>query len=291
MTELGATVDIEHGYVVAHCSRLRGKRTSLLGPAGSSVGATINVMMAAALAEGTTVIEGAALEPEVSDVASFLRAMGARIEGDGTPFITIEGVEELHGAEYAIIPDRIETGTLAIAASITGGEISMKGCRPDHLRAVLTLLRQAGVTVEEDGDSLTISAGGELRPVDVKVAPYPGFPTDMQAQMTALMCVTPGTSVISERIFENRFLHVSELTRLGADIRIDGSSAIVRGVEKLSGAFVMASDLRASAALVLAGLVAEGETVVRRVYHLDRGYELFDRKLAGLGAEIRREEE
>jgi len=291
MGELGADVAVEHGYVVASCGRLQGNRMSLLGPVGSSVGATINVMMAATLAEGTTVIEGAALEPEVSDVASFLRAMGAAIEGDGTPFITIHGVEELHGAEHETIPDRIETGTLAAAAAITGGEISIAKCRPDDLQAVLSVLRKAGVSIEVGDDHLAVWAASGLRSVDVTVAPYPGFPTDMQAQITALMSITPGTSIITETIFENRFLHVSELLRLGAEIKIEGSSAIVRGVERLSGAYVMASDLRASAALVLAGLVASGETVVRRVYHLDRGYERFDEKLAGLGARIRREEE
>lgn len=291
MRELGAEVAIDHGYIVASSDRLVGARISLLGPMGASVGATINTMMAATLAEGTTVIEGAALEPEVADVAGFLRGMGARIEGEGTPFITVRGVPALHGVDYEVIPDRIESGTLAIAAGITSGEVTISHSNPEHLGSVLSVLRQAGISIETGLDRIVVRGDGRRRAVDVTVSPYPGFPTDMQAQMTALMCVTPGTSVITETIFENRFLHVSELLRLGADIKIEGSSAIVRGVEMLSGAFVMASDLRASAALVLAGLVAEGETVVRRVYHLDRGYEMFERKLAGLGARIRREEE
>jgi UDP-N-acetylglucosamine 1-carboxyvinyltransferase len=288
MVDLGAKVAIEHGYIVARARSLRGDEIHIEGVHGPSVGATINVMMAAALARGSTVIEGAACEPEVEDVAHFLNAMGVTIVGAGTTRIEMTGAKRLNGVEYRIIPDRIEVGTLAIGAAITGGSVRITRCRPQHLQAVIDVLRRAGVPVEGRGASLFVKGGGKRRPVDVKVAPYPGFPTDMQAQMTALMAVTPGISVVTETIFENRFMHLPELRRMGADITIEDSTAIVRGVEKLSGAPVMASDLRASAALILAGLVARGETSVSRVYHLDRGYEEFEVKLRSLGARIER---
>jgi UDP-N-acetylglucosamine 1-carboxyvinyltransferase len=247
--------------------------------------------MAAVLAEGVTVIESAACEPEVVDLAHFLQAMGANIMGAGSPTITVTGVRSLHGADHEVIPDRIEVATYAIAAAATKGEVTIRGCRPDHLSAVLDKLREAGVKVERDGTSLTVKRGRRLLPVDVTTQPYAGFPTDVQAQMCVLMTLTSGISVITERIFESRFMHVSELARLGADIAIEGSSAIVRGGHPLSGAPVMASDLRASAALVVAGLVAKGTTVVKRIYHLDRGYERLDEKLRALGGRIERVEE
>jgi UDP-N-acetylglucosamine 1-carboxyvinyltransferase len=252
---------------------------------------TANVMMAAVLAEGTTVIQSAACEPEVVDVVAFLNAMGARISGAGSPTLTITGVGQLHGAEHRVIPDRIEAATYAIAAAATHGEVSLQGARPDHLHAVLDTLREAGVKVERRGTALTVKRAGRLRPVDVTTLPYAGFPTDVQAQMMALMTLTPGISIITERIFESRFMHVSELARLGADIAIEGPSAIVKGGRPLSGAPVMASDLRASAALVIAGLAARGVTQVQRIYHLDRGYERLDDKLRKLGARVERVEE
>jgi UDP-N-acetylglucosamine 1-carboxyvinyltransferase len=240
---------------------------------------------------GVTIIESAACEPEVVDLAEFLVAMGARISGAGSPTITITGVKELHGAEHEVLPDRIEAATYAIAAAATKGEVTLLGCRPDHLHAVLDKLREAGVKTERRGTALTIRRTGRLKPVDVTTLPYAGFPTDVQAQMTVLMTLTPGISVITERIFESRFMHVSELARLGADIAIEGPSAIVRGGRPLSGAPIMASDLRASAALVIAGMVAKGNTLVKRIYHLDRGYERIDEKLRKLGARIERVEE
>jgi UDP-N-acetylglucosamine 1-carboxyvinyltransferase len=248
-------------------------------------------MMAATLAEGVTVIESAACEPEVVDLACFLNAMGAKISGAGSPTVTITGVKKLHGAEHDIIPDRIEAATYAIAAAATNGEVTLNGARADHMHAVLDKLKDAGVKVERKGSSITVRRGGKLKPVDITTLPYSGFPTDVQAQMMALMCLTPGISIITERIFESRFMHVSELTRLGADIEIEGPSAIVKGGRPLSGAPVMASDLRASAALVIAGLAAKGTTQVNRVYHLDRGYENMDEKLRKLGARIERIEE
>jgi UDP-N-acetylglucosamine 1-carboxyvinyltransferase len=248
-------------------------------------------MMASVLADGITVIESAACEPEVVDLADFLNAMGARITGAGGPTVKITGVKELHGAEHEVIPDRIEAATYAIAAAVTRGEVTLLGCRPDHMHAVLDKLREAGVRIERRGTSLVVRRAGRLKPVDVTTLPYAGFPTDVQAQMTVLMALTHGISVITERIFESRFMHVSELARLGADIAIEGPSAIVRGGQPLSGAPVMASDLRASAALVIAGLVAKGQTLVKRIYHLDRGYERIDEKLKRLGARIERVDE
>ena len=288
---LGAKVTIEAGYVQATAKRLVGAALFLGGRAGPTVLGTANVMMAATLAEGVTVIESAACEPEVVDLAIFLTAMGAQISGAGSPTITITGVKALHGAEHEVIPDRIEAATYAIAAAATNGEVTLRGARADHLRAVLDKLEAAGVGVERNGADITIRRNGRLKPVDITTLPYSGFPTDVQAQMMALMTLTPGISIITERIFESRFMHVSELTRLGADIEIEGPSAIVKGGKPLSGAPVMASDLRASAALVIAGLAARGTTQVNRVYHIDRGYENIDGKLRQLGARIERIEE
>jgi len=288
---LGAKITVEAGYVHARAKRLVGSTVFLGGRAGPTVLGTANVMMAATLAEGVTVIESAACEPEVVDLADFLIAMGARIVGAGSPTITITGVKELHGAEHEVIPDRIEAATFAIAAAVTGGEVTLRGARQDHLRAVLDKLHDAGIKVECSANGITVRRGGRLKPVDITTLPYAGFPTDVQAQIMALMAVTPGISIITERIFESRFMHVSELARLGADIEIEGPTAIVKGGKPLSGAPVMASDLRASAALVLAGLAASGTTLVNRVYHIDRGYEKIDGKLRQLGARIERIEE
>jgi UDP-N-acetylglucosamine 1-carboxyvinyltransferase len=288
---LGATIKIEGGYVDATAGKLSGATMFLGGRAGSTVLGTANVMMAAALADGVTVIESAACEPEVVDLANFLCAMGAKISGAGSPTITVTGVEKLHGAEHEVIPDRIETATFAIAAAATNGEITIKGARADHLRAVIDKLNEAGVSVEKRGANLVVRRKGKLKPSDVTTLPYSGFPTDVQAQMTALFTQAQGISIITERIFESRFMHVSELARLGADIEIEGPSAIVKGGRPLSGAPVMASDLRASAALVIAGLAAKGATQVNRIYHLDRGYERMDAKLRKLGARIQRVEE
>jgi UDP-N-acetylglucosamine 1-carboxyvinyltransferase len=291
LASLGAKVTIESGYVHARAKRLVGARMFLGGRAGSTVLGTANVMMAAVLAEGVTVIESAACEPEVTDLANFLNAMGAKIAGMGSPTLTITGVKQLHGAEHEVIPDRIEAATYAIAAAVTNGEVTLRGARADHLGAVLDKLHDSGVVTHCNGSGITIKRNGKLKPVDITTLPYSGFPTDAQAQMMALMAVTPGISIITERIFESRFMHVSELSRLGADIEIEGPSAIVKGGKPLSGAPVMASDLRASAALVIAGLAAKGNTQVNRVYHLDRGYEKIDVKLRELGARIERIEE
>jgi UDP-N-acetylglucosamine 1-carboxyvinyltransferase len=288
---LGARVTIQNGYVQAAAKKLVGADMFLGGRAGSTVLGTANVMMAATLAEGVTIIESAACEPEVVDLARFLTSMGAKISGAGSPTLTITGVTELHGAEHEVIPDRIEAATYAIAAAMTNGEVTLQGARADHLHAVFDKLRDAGVKIERNGTALTVRRGGRLRPVDITTLPYAGFPTDVQAQMMALMTLTPGISIITERIFESRFMHVSELCRLGADVEIEGPSAIVKGGRPLSGAPVMASDLRASAALVIAGLAARGTTQVNRVYHLDRGYENMDVKLRKLGARIQRIEE
>src|ERR1051326_6925712 len=288
---LGAKVVIAGGYVHASAKRLTGSAMFLGGRAGSTVLGTANVMMAATLAEGVTIIESAACEPEVVDLAHFLNAMGARITGAGSPTITITGVKKLHGAEHEVIPDRIEAATYAIAAAATNGHVTLRGARADPLHAVLDKLADAGAKIDRSGPDLTIARNGRLKPVDITTLPYSGFPTDAQAQMLALMTLTPGISIITERIFESRFMHVSELARLGADIEIEGPSAIVKGGKPLSGAPVMASDLRASAALVVAGLAARGTTQVNRVYHIDRGYEKIDVKLRHLGARIERIEE
>lgn len=288
---LGAKITIQGGYVEAEAKRLIGGAMFLGGRAGSTVLGTGNVMMAATLAEGVTVIESAACEPEVIDLANFLNAMGAKIQGAGSPTITITGVKELHGTEHQVIPDRIEAATYAIAAAMTNGEVRIKGARADHIHAVIDKLAEAGVAVERCGADMVVRRGSKLKSSDVTTLPYSGFPTDVQAQMMALMTLAPGISIITERIFESRFMHVSELSRLGADIQIEGPSAIVKGGRPLSGAPVMASDLRASAALVLAGLTAKGTTQVNRIYHLDRGYENMDGKLRALGARIQRVEE
>ena len=288
---LGAKISIEGGYVHARARRLTGADLFLGGRAGCTVLGTANVMMAAVLAEGVTTIESAACEPEVVDLANFLNTMGAKVQGAGSPTLTITGVKKLHGAEHEVIPDRIEAATYAIAAAATKGEVTLLGARADHLHAVLDKLREAGVNVERNGSALTVRRNGRLKPVDITTLPYAGFPTDVQAQMMVLMALTQGISIITERIFEARFMHVSELARLGADIAIEGPSAIVKGGRPLSGAPVMASDLRASAALVIAGLAARGTTEVKRVYHLDRGYENIDGKLRQLGARIERVEE
>lgn len=288
---LGAKITIEGGYVQAAARRLVGSELFLGGRAGSTVLGTANIMMAATLAEGVTVIESAACEPEVVDLAGFLVAMGAQITGVGSPTLRVAGVRKLHGAEHEIIPDRVEAATFAIAAAATNGEITITGARADHLRAVFDKLRSAGVSVTPGGGGLLVKRAGRLKSVDVTALPYPGFPTDAQAQITALLTLAPGFSIITERVFESRFMHVSELARLGADIEIEGPSAIVKGGRPLSGAPVMASDLRASAALVIAGLAAKGATTVSRVYHLDRGYENMDGKLRALGARVRRASE
>lgn len=288
---LGARITITGGYVEAAAKRLCGSAMFLGGRSGSTVLGTANVMMAATLAEGVTVIESAACEPEVVDLANFLNAMGAKISGAGSPTVTINGVKELHGAEHEVIPDRIEAATYAIAAAATNGEVTLKGARADHLHAIVDKLRESGVGVERCGPDLKVCRNGRLKSADVTTLPYSGFPTDVQAQMMALMTLSPGISIITERIFESRFMHVSELARLGADIEIEGPSAIVKGGKPLSGAPVMASDLRASAALVIAGLAAKGTTQVNRVYHIDRGYENIDGKLRQLGARIQRIEE
>jgi len=284
---LGAEVDLEHGYIHA-TGKLRGGTMLLEGAAGPSVGATANTIMAAVLADGETVIQGAACEPEVSDLAGFLTAMGAKIEGAGTPVVRIKGVRRLRGADYRPIPDRIEAGTLAVAAAITKGRLEITGCEPEHLTSAVDCLRRAGATVETGKRRMVVSA--ERRPLSVTIttAPFPGFATDLQAQFTALLALGQGTSVVTENVFEARFLHALELNRMGANIDINGRTAVVQGVEALSGAQVMASDLRASAALVLAALAAKGETEVQRIYHLDRGYESLEQKLNGVGAKIER---
>jgi UDP-N-acetylglucosamine 1-carboxyvinyltransferase len=288
MKNLGAVITIEGGYVDTRAKRLIGADIFLGGRAGPTVLGTANVMMAAVLADGVTTIESAACEPEVVDLAFFLSKMGAKIVGAGSPTITITGVKELHGAEHEVIPDRIEAATFAIAAAATDGEVTIHGARPDHMHAVLDKLKDAGVKVDRKGLTLVVKRGGRLKPIDVTTLPYAGFPTDVQAQMMVLMAMTPGLGIITERIFESRFMHVSELARLGADISIEGPSAIVKGGRPLSGAPVMASDLRASAALLIAGMAAKGTTTVNRIYHLDRGYEKIDQKLAGLGGKIER---
>jgi UDP-N-acetylglucosamine 1-carboxyvinyltransferase len=253
-----------------------------------SVGATQHLMMTATLAEGETVLENAACEPEVADLGRALIAMGADIEGAGEPVVRIRGTRLLHGTDFTIIADRIEAGTFMIAAAITGGDVTIRGARPEHLQAFIGKLRETGAEIDEDGASIRVRARGRLRGTDVKTLPYPGFATDLQAQFMALATVSEGTSVIAETIFENRFMHAQELMRMGADIKLEGNSAIVRGVEQLSGAPVMATDLRASVSLILAALAAENTTEVLRVYHLDRGYERIEEKLSGLGADIER---
>jgi UDP-N-acetylglucosamine 1-carboxyvinyltransferase len=282
---MGAHVTLSHGYVECEARRLRGARIVLDIP---TVTGCENLMMAAALARGITVIENAAREPEVEELAQVLVKMGARIEGAGTPVIQIEGVDELHPIEHAIMPDRIEAGTFMVAAAITRGDVLLRNARADHMDAITAKLREAGVQVAAEGDGLRVRHTGDLKELDITTHPYPGFPTDMQAQLMVQCALARGQSVIKEAIFENRYMHVPELSRMGADIHVDGRVAIIRGVPRLSGATVMATDLRASASLVLAGLVARGTTEVLRVYHLDRGYERIEKKLRALGATIRR---
>jgi UDP-N-acetylglucosamine 1-carboxyvinyltransferase len=284
LAAMGAAIDLEHGYINAK-GRLRGARIVF---DVVTVTGTENLLMAATLAEGTTVLENAAREPEVVDLARCLVAMGARITGAGSDRITIEGVASLKGATHAIMPDRIETGTFLAAVAATGGSVAVTGTQPDSLASVLDKLREAGAVVAVDADVIRIHRSGPLQAVNLRTSPHPGFPTDMQAQFMALATRADGTSVITETIFENRMMHVQELKRLGADIEVEGNTAIVKGVAKLTGADVMATDLRASACLVIAGLVAEGETTIDRIYHLDRGYERIEEKLSGLGARIAR---
>ena len=283
---LGAEVSVEGGYIKAYARRLKGARIHL---DLVTVTGTENLMMAAVLAQGTTVIENAAQEPEVVDLAHCLNAMGARIEGAGTATLVIEGVDRLAGTSYDVLPDRIETGTFLVAGAITGGKVLAKHARPHTLDAVLAKLEEAGAHINTGADWIELDmAGRRPKAVNVTTAPYPAFPTDMQAQFTALNCVAEGVGIITETVFENRFMHALELQRLGADIHIEGNSAIVKGVPKMSGAPMMATDLRASASLVLAGLVAQGDTQIDRIYHIDRGYENIEEKLGGLGAHIRR---
>jgi len=288
---LGADLRIEKGYCIARSERLKGANMYLGGSFGSSCLGTANVMMAATLARGKTTIEMAACEPEVVDLAEFLIKMGAKIKGYKAHRIEIEGVKKLSGAEHTVIPDRIETGTYMLAAAVTGGKVVLKNARAEHLSAVIDKLKDAGLKIEKTANSITVTGRKRLKPVNVATLPFPGFPTDLQAQMLSLMAITDGISIITEKIYPDRFMHVSELNRMGARVILEGSSAIVRGVKYLSGAPVMASDLRASAALVLAGLVARGKTQIYRVYHLDRGYEKLEEKLTGLGARIWREKE
>jgi UDP-N-acetylglucosamine 1-carboxyvinyltransferase len=281
---MGAKVTLEHGYVDVECKRLRGATIVLDMP---TVTGCENIMMAAALAKGRTVIENAAREPEVEELGLVLNKMGAKVQGAGTPIITIEGVDELQSVEHAIMPDRIEAGTFAVAAAMTKGDVLLEGARPEHMDAMIAKLRTMGATVSAEAGGLRVK-GGTVLPADITTQPHPGFPTDMQAQFMVLACLAKGQSVIQEMIFENRYMHVPELNRMNADITVSGRTAIVRGGRPLSGASVMATDLRASASLILAGLVASGKTEVLRVYHLDRGYEAIEKKLKAVGAKIRR---
>ena len=282
---MGADISIEHGYIHARCKRLQGARIVM---DVVTVTGTENLMMAATLAEGTTVLENAAREPEVVDLARCLIAMGAKIEGAGSDIVTVHGVKKLHGADYSVMADRIETGTFLVAAAMAGGRVRATHAQPDTLDAVISKLRDAGARVGTGPDWIEVESDGKLKAVDVRTAPHPAFPTDMQAQFMALNCIAEGAASVTETIFENRFMHVQELRRLGANIEVSGHTALVRGVPRLDGAIVMATDLRASACLVLAGLVAQGETTIERIYHLDRGYERIEEKLSQLGARVRR---
>ncbi len=285
---LGARIRIQHGYIVGESRRLRGTEMYLGGPFGSSVTGTENILMAAVLAKGTTVIDCAACEPEIRDLASVLTKMGARIDGLGSPRLVVEGVDRLSGCEHTIIPDRVEAGTLLLAGAATRGDVTVQGARWDDLFALVTVLREIGIDVRHDADTIRVRSRRRPRSIDVTTLPFPGFPTDLQAQMMALLTVADGISVVTEKIFPDRFMHVAELGRMGAIIRKEGNAVVVHGTRTLSGAEVMASDLRASAALVIAGLVAGGKTTISRVYHLDRGYARLERKLRRLGAVIRR---
>jgi len=287
LSALGAKVNLGHGYVEAVADKLVGDKIYLDFP---SVGATENIMMAATMAEGQTIIQNAAEEPEIVDLANFLNSIGAKVKGAGTDTIKIQGVKELGGTRHTVIPDRIEAGTYMVAAAITGGNVTIKNALPDHLKPMIAKLKECGVEVIENGDHVKVNAANGINAVDVKTMPYPGFPTDMQSQFMALLSIARGTSVIIETVFENRFMHVSELTRMGAKIKIEGHSAVVEGVKALEGAQVTATDLRAGAALILAGLVADGQTEIRNVYHIDRGYVDIEDKLRSLGANISRSE-
>ncbi|HNR98844.1 MAG TPA: UDP-N-acetylglucosamine 1-carboxyvinyltransferase [Planctomycetota bacterium] len=288
MLALGAEIRNEGGYVCAEAPHLTGRRIYLGGASGSTVSGTANVMMAAALARGTTVIEHAACEPEIADLARYLNACGAGIRGAGTPVVAIEGVSELRGCKYRVMPDRIEAGTFMIGAALTAGEVRVEGARFEHLAALIDALESAGACLQIEDDAVQVSSDGDFRPVDVTALPYPGFPTDLQSQITVLLSLANGISVVTEKIYPDRFIHVAELNRLGANVRKEGSLAIIHGVKRLSGAPVMASDLRASACLILAGLVANGMTEINRVYHIDRGYHRIEESLKGLGAQIER---
>ena len=286
---LGAKIRLSEGDIHVSAKRLKGAEVFLGGPFGSTVLGTANIMMAATLAQGTTVIECAACEPEIQNLSEFLNAMGARVSGAGSPRVTIEGVDALHGATCPVVPDRIEAGTFMIAAAMTNGEVTLKNVRLDHMMAVVYKLRQIGVVVEKSDGGAVVSSARRLTPTDLVTLPYPGFPTDLQAQLMALLCLADGNSIITEKIYPDRFMHVAELGRMGANIRKEGPTAIITGVKRLVGAPVMASDLRASAALVLAALVADGKTAINRVYHIDRGYESIEAKFNALGANIKRE--
>jgi UDP-N-acetylglucosamine 1-carboxyvinyltransferase len=288
LKKMGATIKLEAGYVLAKAKRLKGASIYFDTP---TVTGTENIMMAAALAEGKTVIENAAREPEVVDLANALISMGAKIKGAGDSVIEIEGVSRLEPLDYTIIPDRIETGTFMTIAGITGGDITIKKCRPDHLDALINKLQDSGIRFRKGRDGIRVTGPERPSAVNAKTMPYPGFPTDMQAQFMAMMCIADGTCVISEKIFENRFMHVAELRRMGADITIEGGTATIRGIGGLKGAPLMATDLRASASLIVAALAAEGQTTIHRIYHLDRGYEKIEEKLQRLGADVRREKE
>ena len=291
LEQLGARIEIKEGYIHARTDRLAGVEIDLSGVHGPSVGATANVMMAATLAEGTTVIRNAAREPHISDLANFLNAMGAEIEGIDTSFLKIHGVKQLRGTEYSIVPDDIEAGTFMVASAITGGDVFVKNAVRENLEAVSETLSETGVQLDWKENGVRVTTPRQLSAIELNTEPFPGFPTDMQAQMTGLLSLVPGKSVITEAIHTDRFMHVAELNRMGADIRVRGNRATVRGVPKLSGAPIMASDLRAGAVLVLVGMAAEGETVVSRVYHIDRGYERIEEKLTGIGADIVRIDE
>ncbi len=291
LSALGAKFEIENGYVVSQAKRLKGTSVYLGGIFGSSVLATANVLMAATLAQGTTIIESAACEPEIENLCHFLKAMGAKIEGTGSYRLIVTGVKKLKGVSFDVIPDRIEAGTYILLAAATHGNVRVKGADYAHLWALIDKLKQAGVDVIQEKNAIRVKTKKTLKPVGITTHPYPGFPTDLQAQFMALMAVTPGVSIITERVYPDRFIHVAELNRMGADIQREGTSAIVQGVKVLHGAPVMASDLRASAGLVIAGLAAKGRTEIHRMYHLERGYENLDEKLLSLGARIRREKE
>jgi UDP-N-acetylglucosamine 1-carboxyvinyltransferase len=288
LEKLGASFDLDSGYIVGQCGKLRGADISFDFP---TVGGTENLLMAAALAEGETVLRNAAREPEIVDLARFLNACGAKITGHGSDVIHIRGVSSLHGGAYTVMPDRIEAGTFLLAAAITGGDCTIEGCPVEELTALMAKMGEMGVTLEPLETGVEVRRSGILRGVDMTTRPYPGFPTDLQAQLMALMALAEGSSTVEERIFENRFMHVPELSRMGADIRLSGSRAVIRGVKALTGAPVMASDIRASASLILAGLAARGTTQVRRIYHLDRGYERIEDKFARVGARIFRTRE